>query len=98
MCNFFFASAMYSIYSKLPPLSTSAPSGSGQAAGIKIQCAGLWTRARGVIRGIPGPAATNVKFEPKFMLSDTNGSAPRQPGRVVLTGTGPQGLAPGAAA
>ena len=45
-----------------------------------------------------GPAAINVNREPEFMLSYASGSAPRQPGRVVLTGTGPQGLDPGAAA
>jgi len=97
MCNFFFAPTMYSIYSKLPPLSTSALPGSGQAAGIKIQCAGLRARAGGWF--VPGGAAAiNLNLEPKFMLSDANGSAPRQPGRVVPTGTGPQGLDPGAAA
>jgi hypothetical protein len=45
-----------------------------------------------------GPAAINVNREPEFMLSYASGSAPRQPGRVVLTGTVPQGLDPGAAA
>lgn len=43
-----------------------------------------------------GPAAININLEPKSMVSYISGSAPRQPGRVVLMGTGPLGFDPGA--
>ena len=43
-----------------------------------------------------GPAAININLEPKSMVFYISGSAPLQPGRVVLMGTGPQGFDPGA--
>jgi len=51
-----------------------------------------------MILAVWGPVAINVKFEPKFMVSYISGIAPRQPGRVVLRGIGPQGFEPGDAA
>jgi len=54
-------------------------------------------RGRRLIRAASGPAAINVNREPKFMLSYASFTAPHQPGRVVLAGTGPHRIAPGAA-
>jgi len=51
-----------------------------------------------LIRAAYGPAAINVNREPKVMLSYASFTAPPQPGRVVLAGTGPHRIAPGAAA
>ena len=59
---------------------------------------GVAGQGRRLIRAAYGPAAINGNREPKFMVSYASGSASRQPGRVVLLGTGPQGLDPGAAA
>jgi hypothetical protein len=59
---------------------------------------GVVGQGRGLIGSAWGPAAINVNREPKIMVSYASFAAPRQPGRVVLPGAGPQGLDPGGAA
>ncbi|HLD46335.1 MAG TPA: hypothetical protein VJA64_00825 [Desulfobaccales bacterium] len=53
--------------------------------------------ARRISLALPGPAAINVNRELKIMVSCASFAAPTHPGRVVLRGLGPQGLATGAA-
>ena len=87
---------MYSIYSKLPPLSTPRFPALDRPRALRYNARGCGP-GPGINLAVYGPAAINGSLEPKFMVSNASRTAPRHPGRVVLMGAGPQGLDPGAA-
>ena len=85
---------MYSIYSKLPPLSTPPFPALDRPGALRYNARGCGT---GINLAVPNPRH-NGSIEQKFMVSYASRSASRHPGPVVLMGTGPQGFDPGAAA